>query len=101
MLREFAAVMVTRGRPATRLRARSYDGRHSYRTELRGWYLRADESLAVDERGQFYILLVRASLRALVSGVAVAPTRPRLIIGEGGRDGDRISLRALLDHVLG
>jgi hypothetical protein len=101
MLRAFAASMSSRGIAPLALRARSYDGRHRYRTGLRGWYLRVDESLAVDEQGQFYILLVRGSLRALVSGTTIAPTRPRLVIGEGGRDGERIALRALLDRILG
>jgi len=30
------------GAQPTRLRARSYDGRHRYRTPLRGWYLTPD-----------------------------------------------------------
>lgn len=88
--------------PATkvRLHARSYDGRHRYRTALSGWYLTPDERFAVGEDGRFYILTVPGSLRALVTGAAVAPARPRLVIGEGGRDGERIALRELLDRAL-
>jgi hypothetical protein len=39
-------------------------------------------------------------MRALVAGAEVSPARPRLVIGEGGRDGERVTLRALLDAVL-
>src|SRR5690348_3690643 len=83
-----AFVGEARTQPA-RLHARSYDGRHRYRTPLRGWYLTADERFAVGEDGQFYILTVPGSLRALVAGAHVEPARPRLVIGEGGRDGER------------
>ncbi|HEY1487736.1 MAG TPA: hypothetical protein VGF84_16630 [Micromonosporaceae bacterium] len=98
MLLEFVEAMRAQATPPTSLVARSFDGRHRYRTGLHGWYLRADNSIAVDEEGQFYILSVRGSLRALVSGATVVPSRPRLIMGEGGRDGERISLRELLDR---
>jgi len=82
------------------LAARSYDGKHRYRTKLRGWYLTDDERFAVDEDGRFFILTVPVSLRALLAGAQVEPARPRLVIGEGGRDGERIPLRALLDRAL-
>jgi hypothetical protein len=98
MLREFVEAARARGIPPVALVARSYDGRHRYRTGLRGWYLR--DGLAVDEQGEFYILLVQRSLRGLVTGVQVPPARPRLVIGEGARDGERMPLRALLDRAL-
>ena len=100
LLVDFVAKARDAGKEPTPLRARSYDGRHRYRTQLRGWYLSDDERFAVDEQGQFYILTVTGSLRALITGARVAPARPRLVIGEGGRDGERIALRELLDRVL-
>jgi hypothetical protein len=100
MLRGFLRAARDRGLPPVALVARSYDGRHRYRTNLRGWYLRADEGIAVGEDGKFYILAVRGSVRDLITGAHVAPARPRLVIGEGGRDGDRITLRTLLDRRL-
>jgi hypothetical protein len=100
MLQGFIREARERGIAPVPLAARSHDGRRRYRTRLRGWYLRADEGLAVDEDGEFYILSVPSSLRALVAGADVPPARPRLVIGEGGRDGERITLRALLDKVL-
>jgi len=100
LLADFVAKARDAGKEPSPLRARSYDGRHRYRTLLRGWYLTDDERFAVDEQGQFYILTVQGSLRALITGAHVAPARPRLVIGEGGRDGERIALRELLDRVL-
>jgi hypothetical protein len=65
--------------------ARSYGGQ--YRTKLRRWYFSPDERMAVAEDGRFYLLTVRGSLAARLTGVDVAPTTPRLVLSEGGRDG--------------
>ena len=99
MLAEFVATATARGIEPVLLTATSYDGRRRFRTGLRGWYLRPN--LAIGADGEFYVLSVRGSLGALFTGVTVRPSRPRLVIGEGGRDGERISLRALLDLLLG
>jgi hypothetical protein len=108
LLADFVAAARAQGIEPVALAAGSYDGKHRYRTKLRGWYLTEDERFAVDEDGRFYILTVPGSrlgsllgpLRALVAGAQVEPARPRLVIGEGGRDGERIPLRALLDRAL-
>jgi hypothetical protein len=100
MIAEFLATASSRGLEPVGLTARSYDGRHRYRTGLRGWYLRADESVAIGVDGEFYVLSVPSSARNRISGARLAPARPRLVLGEGGRDGDRITLRALLDRLL-
>jgi hypothetical protein len=101
LLRAFVASARERGLAPVALFARSHDGRHRYRTRLRGWYLRSDEGLAVDEDARFYILSVPGSLRSVFTGARVEPARPRLVIGEGGRDGERIPLRVLLERRLG
>ena len=101
LLADFVTAARAQGLEPVTLAARSYDGRRRYRTKLRGWYLGHDERFAVDADGQFYILTVPGSLRALVAGAQVAPARPRMVIGEGGRDGERMPLRALLDRALG
>jgi hypothetical protein len=92
----FAREARERGLKATRLIARAYNGRTTYRTKLRGWYVRADRSLAVGTDGQFYILAVPAAVLARFTGVTVTPENPRLVVGEGARDGQSMPLRALL-----
>jgi hypothetical protein len=96
LIAEFAQEARVRGLRLSALIARAYDGRSRYRTGLRGWYLRPDGVLAVGEDGEFYVLTVPASLRARFTGVLVTPGEPRLVIGEGARDGERIPLRELL-----
>ena len=100
MLREFVTVARDRGVAPVRLVARSYDGRHRYRTGLRGWYLRSDGGIAVGDDGHFYVLAVPPSVKSLLTGVTLTPSPPRLVLGEGGRDGERVTLRVALDHVL-
>ncbi len=100
MLVEFVRRARERGLPTVALVARSHDGRHRYRTGLRGWYLRPDGGIAVGEDGRYYVLSVRRSLRALLTGARVTPSPPRLVLGEGGRDGERMPLRAQLDSLL-
>jgi hypothetical protein len=92
MLAEFVAQAPRRGLEPVPLRARSYDGRHRYRTPLEGWYLRRNESVAVGTDGEFYVLSVPSSLRALVTGVTPEPSDPPLVLGKGGRDGESIDL---------
>ena len=96
LVARFATEARERGLRTTPLVARPYHGRGRYRTGLRGWYLRPDGDLAVAEDGQFYILTVPASIRARFTDVHVHPAEPRLVIGEGARDGERIALDELL-----
>jgi len=96
LLAGFATEARARGLRTSRLYARPYHGRGRYRTGLRGWYLRPDGVLAVGEDGEFYILTVPASIRARFTGVTVRPEQPRLVIGEGARDGERIALEQLI-----
>ena len=82
------------------LRARSYDGRSRFRTPLRGWYLRRDESVAVDVDGEFYVLTAPSSLAARFRGVTPAASDPPLVLGAGGKDGESLDLVQALDRVL-
>ena len=99
LLREFVAEARERGLAPAPLKAQSYGGR-TYRTKLRGWYLSPDETMAVAEDGRFYRLTVQESFAARLHGVEIAPATPRLVFGEGGRDGERIPLRTVLDRLL-
>lgn len=92
LLAEFVAEAGRRGIAPVRLRARSYDGRHRYRTSVLGWYLKLNESVAVGTDGEFYVLGVPASLGALLTGAVVTPSDPPMVLGKGGRDGESIDL---------
>ncbi|MBO3100347.1 hypothetical protein [Cellulomonas fengjieae] len=82
------------------LSARSYDGRARYRTPLVGWYLRRDETVAVDTDGRFYVLTTPSSLTARLRGVTPEPSAPPLVIGAGGKDGESLDMAEALARVL-
>ena len=83
------------------LRARSYDGKTRYKTPLVGWYLRKDETIAIDTAGNFYILTVPGSLSARFKGVTPTPSEPTLVLGAGGKDGKSLDLSVALARLLG
>jgi hypothetical protein len=99
LIEQFVADAGAKGLPSEPLRARSYSGR-SYRTPLRGWYLNGDRTIAVSEDGRYYSLLVPPSATGWLTGVTPQPQSPRLIVGEGARDGESIPLQKLLDRKL-
>ena len=78
------------------LSARSFDGRSTYRTRIRGWYLKSNRSVAVGDDGGYYVLTVPSSLRARFTGADLQPSTPRLVVGAGGGDGETIPLAQLL-----
>jgi hypothetical protein len=82
------------------LNARTLDGRSTYKTNVRGWYLKSDRSVAVGETGEYYILTVPSSLRARFAGADLSPSMPRMIVGAGGGDGEPMPLGQLLDRRL-
>lgn len=82
------------------LRARSFDRRHTYSTHLRGWYLRRDQTVAVDTDGEFYVLLVPRSFAALWRGARPEPSDPPLVLGAGGKDGESIDLADAIARAL-
>lgn len=92
----FAAEALRRGLRQTRLTAIAYNGRTRYRTSLTGWYLDVARIHAADAAGDFYLLTVPTSLRARLTGVTPSPHPPKLVIGDGGPDGQSMPLRALL-----
>ncbi|MDR7273655.1 hypothetical protein [Catenuloplanes atrovinosus] len=90
-----------RGIAPEELTAAPHRGGGRLRTGLRGWYLRADRSVAVGTDGEFYALSAPGGLRARLTGVTIEPSDPRLIVGEGGRDGESMPLAELLRRRLG
>ncbi|GIF53543.1 hypothetical protein DFJ67_6002 [Asanoa ferruginea] len=100
LIAAFVKDAVERGLAPTALTAPVHRGRVRYRTTLRGWYLDRDRELAVDTDGRFYVLAVANSVRARLTGVDVEPRPAPLVVGEGGRDGESIPLRTLLQRRL-
>ncbi|MDM7830917.1 hypothetical protein [Cellulomonas edaphi] len=100
MIAEFVARATAQGPAPVPLRARSSTGAARFRTPLRGWYLRVDESVAVDVDGRFYVLRAEPSLTARLRGVSPEPSAPPLVLGAGGRDGESLDLKDALDRVL-
>lgn len=101
LLAGFVAEATRRGLAPVPLRAATYDGRARYRTDVEGWYLRRNESVAVGTDGEFYVLSVPRSLRARFTVAHVEPSDPPLILGKGARDGESIDLVDALRIVLG
>ncbi|MEV4516487.1 hypothetical protein AB0K00_47000 [Dactylosporangium sp. NPDC049525] len=95
LIKQFVTDARVAGLPTEPLRARSYSGR-SYRTPLRGWHLNSDRTIAVGDDGRYYSLLVPPSATGWLTGVTPQPQAPRLIVGEGARDGESIPLQQLL-----
>lgn len=100
LLDDFVRRAAERGLAPQPLAARSVDGRCTYKTHVRGWYLKSNRSVAVGDDGEYYVLTVPASLRARFAGADLAPSMPRLIIGAGGGDGETVPLTQLLDRRL-
>lgn len=100
IIKSFVRQARERGLRQAKLVAHAYDGSRSYRTGLSGWYINVACTLAVDPDGEFYILSVPSSWRAWFTKAEIRPEPPRLIIGEGGRDGSSIPIGQLLDQRL-
>ncbi|GAA1587299.1 hypothetical protein GCM10009789_46030 [Kribbella sancticallisti] len=95
-LADFVEKLKARGVEPQPLRAPVVGSGVSYRTDLTGWYLRRNRSLAVDTDGNYYILGTPASLKARLFGVRVLPSDPPIIVGVGARDGESLPLEQLL-----
>jgi len=96
LIADFVREMVRRGLPPARLRARVPGSRRTYRTNLSGWYLRRNRSLAVSVEADLYLLDTSRSLRALLFAARIRPIDPPLRVGVGARDGESMPLERLL-----
>jgi hypothetical protein len=100
LLVSFVRRAAERGLPPQPLSARSFDGRATYRTKVRGWYLKSNRSVAVGEHAEYFVLSVPSSWRARFAGADLTPSTPRLTVGAGGGDGETIALAQLLEQRL-
>jgi hypothetical protein len=78
------------------LTARPWSGRGTYRTQVRGWFLRRDRSIGVDTEGRFYVLVVPPQRFGRWRTISIEPTLPLLQPGQGAGDGETASLKTLL-----
>lgn len=100
LLQAFARAAGIHGLETASLRAQGYSGHRSVRTPLFGWYLRRDRKAALDTDGNYYHLVLPLGLGDYLRGVSPTPSRPPLVLGAGGRDGDSITLAKALDRLL-
>jgi hypothetical protein len=96
LIADFVARVQALGIAPERLVAEGYT-RGVYKTDIVGWYLRANRSLGVDAAGRYYVLRVPGGLVAKLRGVKLAPSDPPLTVGRGGRDGEAMDLRDLVE----
>ncbi|WP_200806234.1 hypothetical protein [Demequina sp. NBRC 110052] len=92
MIQDFVRAAGEAGIPAEPLVARGYDGRGLYRTNVQGWYLKRDRSVAAGTDGEFYVMSVQGGLTARLRGAQLEPSDPPLELGRGGRDGESLPL---------
>lgn len=95
-VRQFAQDAREAGIEPVRLTARPYQGGARYRTDVEGWYLKRDQSVAVGTDGLFYVLAVAGSLRARLTGAHLEPADPPLELGKGARDGESMPIQEAL-----
>ncbi|WP_061962694.1 hypothetical protein [Demequina aurantiaca] len=96
LIKQFVADAVAAGISPEPLSARSYDGNSRYRTNLVGWYLKQNHSVAVDADGLFYVLTAPPRFMSRFTGTTVEPSPPPLELGKGGRDGESMPIATAL-----
>ncbi|WP_297745712.1 hypothetical protein [uncultured Tessaracoccus sp.] len=99
LIDEFVLQAKQQGLASVPLKATTYSG-HKVKTDKRGWYLRQNHSVAIDEDGGFHHLVVGGGLKERLRGVKLPGTQPTLVVGRGGRDGETGYLREFLQWVL-
>ena len=87
------------GLPTVELKARTLDGA-TVKTNIRGWYIRNDHSVAVGEDGKYYQLIVAGGFMSRVRGVKLEPSPPPLVVGRGGKEGETGDLKDFLNRAL-
>lgn len=99
LINAFVQQALADGPPPVAIRAISTSGT-SLRTDLCGWYIKADRSIAVGTDGGYYQLIVFANLKDRLLGVHLLPSPPPLVVGRGGKDGESGDLQDFLARAL-
>ncbi|MGQ4533889.1 hypothetical protein ACUH9Y_02120 [Dermabacteraceae bacterium P13115] len=100
LLRDAAASFQRAGIAPAPLRARTFNGRRTIKTQVIGWYLKQDRSVACDREGNFYVMRAEGTLRETLRGARLEPQPAPLVVGKGGRDGEAIALSELITRRL-
>lgn len=100
LLAEFVAVALRTGPAPQPLRVRGYGGSGSARTPLQGWYLRTNATAGVSTAADFYVLTAPLTLLDRIRGIRPQPTRPPMVLGAGGKDGESLDLTEALERIL-
>ncbi len=100
MLADFVVQARAQGLPPVPLVVKGYGGKGTAKSQLTGWYLRLDHTVAVGEDGEFYVLTAPLTLLDRIRGVQVEAKEPPLVIGKGSGDGDSIDLADAIARVL-
>ncbi len=87
LIDRFLVDLRERGIAPEPLRATLFSGQ-SVKTDISGWYLRKNRSVAIGEDGGYYILLVPGSWRERLRGAHLTASPPPLVVARGGRDGE-------------
>lgn len=92
LIEQFVRDATAAGITPEQLTARSYSGEGRYRTNVTGWYLKRDRSIAVGTDGNFYVMACPGGIAAKLKGVTISPADPPLEVGKGGRDGESMPM---------
>ncbi len=96
LVARFARDAAAAGVPAERLTARAYSGASRFRTQVEGWYLKRDRSVAVGTDGLFYVMSTHGGLAERLRGTTIEPSDAPLELGRGARDGESMPLAQAL-----
>lgn len=100
LIDDFVERATGQGLPTSRLVANLLGSGAQVRTDRKGWYIRANHSVAVGTDGSFFVLTVPGGWRERLTGVRLKPQPPPLIVARGGRDGESGELVAFLERTL-
>lgn len=100
MLAEFVVRAREQGLAPVPLTVQGYGGKGTARSQVTGWHLRLDRTVAVGEDGEFYVLTAPLTLLDRIRGVQIEPRDPPLVIGKGSGDGDSIDLADAIARAL-